>query len=168
MGSRTSGNRKYDRKKPIVENCRVLDLIDAFHDVEVYDGCTGEMSVWQDGDDAGEIGYEIRQGNDTLYLVLRYHVGFAQRLVELPVTLEVTWPHFGGYRWWARCPFDSGRGPCGRRIAKLYLPPFEPHFGCRHCFGLTYRSSQEQRTAVARERFEDYLDLLAHLNKPMT
>jgi hypothetical protein len=32
---------------------------------------------------------------------------------------------------------------CGRRVGKLYLPPGGKYFGCRHCYNLTYTSSNE-------------------------
>lgn len=32
---------------------------------------------------------------------------------------------------------------CHRRVGCLYLPPGGNYFGCRHCYDLTYRSSQE-------------------------
>src|SRR5689334_19585223 len=51
------------------------------------------------------------------------------------VTLEATHLHFGGCRWWFRCP------SCERRCAGLYLPPQGNAFACRVCYGLAYQSS---------------------------
>ena len=163
MGGPTSGWRRFDQKAQIVEDCCVLDLTSEFGDIEIYEGCTGEIDVWHDGWDAGSIGYEIQQGPDTLYLTLTYGIGFFQRQIELPVPLEVTYPNFGGVRWWGRCPLDCGSGPCHRRVAKLYLPLYERYFGCRHCYGLTYRSVQEERTAAERMRRNDRLELIGCL-----
>jgi hypothetical protein len=53
--------------------------------------------------------------------------------------LEGTAQHFGGVRWWFLCPLAG----CGRRVAKLYLPPGGRYFGCRRCHRLTYTSCQE-------------------------
>jgi hypothetical protein len=33
-------------------------------------------------------------------------------------------------------------------MGKLYLPPGGRYFGCRHCYGLTYRSCQEHDKRV--------------------
>jgi hypothetical protein len=44
-------------------------------------------------------------------------------------------PHLGGKRFWFVCG-------CGRRIGRLYLPPGQRAFRCRHCNSLTYRSAQ--------------------------
>ncbi len=62
-----------------------------------------------------------------------------QLTIQLPlgcqrVGLEQTPCHFGGGRFWFRCP------PCVRRVAKLYLPAGELYFLCRHCHNLTYAS----------------------------
>lgn len=53
------------------------------------------------------------------------------------IRIETTRPHYGGARWWFRCPMT------GRRAAKLYLPPGGKLFGCRQAYGLTYRTCQE-------------------------
>jgi len=44
-------------------------------------------------------------------------------------------PHLGGKRFWFVCG-------CGRRAGRLYLPPEQRAFRCRHCHSLTYRSAQ--------------------------
>ena len=41
------------------------------------------------------------------------------------------------------CPLVVDNVPCGRRAAKLHLPPRARYFGCRQCHGLTYTSCQE-------------------------
>jgi hypothetical protein len=63
--------------------------------------------------------------------------------VELPIRLETTPLHFGGYRWSGICPLAVNGQACNRRVDKLYLPPGGCYFGCRHCYRLTYRSVQE-------------------------
>ena len=54
---------------------------------------------------------------------------------------------FGGLRWWFLCPLVGDNGLCGRLAVKLYLPPGPDAvwFGCRHCYGLSYRSRQRRR-----------------------
>src|SRR5690348_8838194 len=46
-----------------------------------------------------------------------------------------TFPNYGGARWWVRCV-------CGRRVAKLYLPPGSTNFRCRNCHRLRYRTQR--------------------------
>jgi hypothetical protein len=70
----------------------------------------------------------------------------------IPIT--TTRPRIGGVRYWFRCPVEHDRKPCGRRVKKLYLPPGEQIFGCRHCYDLTYRSCQkhdQRKAALARD-----------------
>jgi hypothetical protein len=57
--------------------------------------------------------------------------------------LTATRPRFGGLRWWFICPLGGNGWACGRRVAKLYLPPGGRFFGCRHCYDLTYTSCQK-------------------------
>lgn len=40
----------------------------------------------------------------------------------------------------------------GRRVGKVYLPPGGKYFGCRHCYQLSYRSSQESDKRVSALR----------------
>ena len=72
------------------------------------------------------------------------------------VPLVTTRPHYGGLRWWFRCPNTK----CGRRVGKLYMPPGEPLFLCRHCHDLAYQSSQEHDKGLDAYRRLDYDALL--------
>jgi hypothetical protein len=69
--------------------------------------------------------------------------------VTLPVHLATTAPRFGGIRWWFVCPLIIDGRECGRRVGRLYLPPGCRYFGCRSCYGLTYRSRQDSRRPSA-------------------
>jgi hypothetical protein len=63
------------------------------------------------------------------------------RKVTLPVELASTSPGFGGTRWFFCCPLVREEGwPCGKRVAKLWLPEAQRNFGCRECHGLAYGS----------------------------
>jgi hypothetical protein len=63
--------------------------------------------------------------------------------VDEAITLQTSRLPVGGDRWWFACPLVVTRPVCGRRVGKLYLPPSGRYFGCRHCYDLTYQSSQE-------------------------
>ncbi len=60
--------------------------------------------------------------------------------VNYSVPLTTTPLPRGGKRYWFICPFVG----CRRRIGILYLPFYGKYFGCRYCYDLTYKSSQEQ------------------------
>ena len=74
-------------------------------------------------------------------VALHYRCGEAD--VWIPVELQATYPNLGGRRWWFTSPMIVGGVTCGRRVGKLYFPHGARYFGCRHCHGLAYRSSQE-------------------------
>ena len=80
-----------------------------------------------------------------LVLILSYAVkdrwGF-DRQIEEAVRLQSTRPHFGGSRHFFSCPRATDGRECGRRVGKLYRPPDQRRFACRHCLDLTYQSSQ--------------------------
>ena len=67
-----------------------------------------------------------------------------ERSIGYPVWLTSTRPHFGGRRYWFRCP-GVVAGPCERRCRILYRPHWARHFSCRECHRLTYRSRQQHR-----------------------
>ena len=66
-----------------------------------------------------------------------------QHRVEQVIPLQSTHPHFGGLRWWFTCLSIADGERCGRRVGKLYRPPDQRHFACRHCLDLTYESCQK-------------------------
>ncbi len=88
---------------------------------------------------------------ETPSVILRYTIRTGET-VAYRVGLLTTRPHFGGLRRWFACPC------CGRRAAKIYLPPGRRFFACRTCHGLTYRSCQESHKvdllAKARKRLK--------------
>jgi hypothetical protein len=73
--------------------------------------------------------------------------------VECLVPLTTTVPHFGGLRWWFRCPLAVNGHPCNRRVGKLYLPPGRRYFGCRRCHDLTdtARQTHDRRVDLLRK-----------------
>lgn len=71
---------------------------------------------------------------DGNWIPLEYHVN----LTETPCTL-------GGFRYYFICPLVSDNKSCGRRVAKLYLPNGAEYFGCRHCYGLSYKNRNEPK-----------------------
>jgi hypothetical protein len=65
---------------------------------------------------------------------------------DYSVRLVATRCHLGGVRWWFVCPLSTNGVACGRRVRKLYLRG--RYFGCRHCHGLTYLSTQQSDSRV--------------------
>ena len=125
-----------------VEQCFPLTT-EAFKRAEVFSlpiHISGKIS-WTDsqGRNRGTVEYTTQNASNGITIRIRRQYAALDatlRLVEecvVPVT--ATPCHFGGQRFWFRCQ-------CGRRVGRLYLPPGQQAFRCRHCFNLTYLSAQ--------------------------
>ncbi len=173
MGGRESGRWRWHSKKGTVEDCCCLDIKRMVEtDVIVWDIWHSGTWRWSDsrtGETVSTVGFEV----DTLrnssfsWLRLHYKINRTEEVVDYRIRLQTTPPHYGGLRWWFTCPILG----CGRRIAKLYLPPGGRYFGCRHCYQLTYKSAQEHDPRWSRlledpDAFERMIaSLKARLNR---
>jgi len=84
----------------------------------------------------------VRSERDSV--IISYMIYNARRgepeYMSYPVSLVYTECHFGGSRPWFVCPGWRDGVSCHRRVGKLYMPPGEDVFLCRHCYDLTYAS----------------------------
>lgn len=167
MGGYGSGRWRWHSKKTTVEECRQLDvsrwrregLIVPYH---VWHGGWSWRDPHTDKERAS-IGVQVATGADAGQVVLRYTVtppGGEPQQLDYVAPLVTTRPRFGGLRWWFQCPNRD----CGRRVSKLYMPPGERYFLCRHCYDLAYTSSQEHDKGRDRFRRLDYDTLAAMLH----
>ena len=143
MGGSGSGWRWQDRKSTVEES-----LVVPMKDLRkrLYAGAAGTFTwTWGSGSESS-IGYFVTGSGDALTVTLHYRWRDTED-VSIPVRLTTTPTQFGGQRWWFVCPSIVRGIPCGRRAGKLYSPPGEKYFGCRKCYDLTYRSSQEAHQA---------------------
>jgi hypothetical protein len=151
MGGYGSGRWGCHTKADTVEDCLTLDLGQLAR-ARAFAPWHGGTVRWLRGEqERAAIGYTVRPAGGGLTLVLSYRwtrCGASGEEVELPIALETTPLHFGGVRWWGRCPLAVNGVGCGRRAGKLYLPPGGRYFGCRLCNNLTYRSAQEHDKRV--------------------
>jgi hypothetical protein len=92
------------------------------------------------GEERASIMFDVVLRGDGGLLTLHYTFtpwrGLAEH-IALPIRLSVTYPYFGGVRYWMHCP------ACGRRCGTLYKPPGASRWKCRLCHHVTYRSAQE-------------------------
>lgn len=58
--------------------------------------------------------------------------------ISYSIWLTNTRCHFGGNRYWFRCPLSKNGVVCNRRVGVLYFNG--RYFGCRHCLQITYES----------------------------
>jgi hypothetical protein len=171
MGGLGSGAHYYHwwrpRKKTVVEECRALDANRWMREkvlapgVHLSGGWTWRNATT--GEQTSAIGYEVCT-REMAEPWVRLHYTFTRdgQAVDYRVRLTTTRPRFGGLRWWFVCPLIVGGRPCERRVGKLYLPPGARYYGCRRCYGLTYKSCQEHdgRVSALRRNPELLADLL--------
>jgi hypothetical protein len=139
MGGYGSGWR--GSKKDVVEDCFVLSIN---HFVvskgrSLADGRRRGSLSWRYSDQdrpMAVIEYEVNLwGGDRGCVRLEYD-RYGEH-VHSCISLISTTPHFGGRRWWFKCPAK------GIRVGKLYLPPLAIHFASRQAHDLTYTSCQQ-------------------------
>jgi len=120
---------EHDRKTT-VEECQAL-RVSSFRGFEHRVG----WLCWRSGTRSL---YRMGPDDRSVFLALPSTTGTRPDVLIVPLT--VSYPHFGGTRWWFRCPV------CRRRVAVLYRPPRVKQLACRHCHDLTYESAQLRRT----------------------
>jgi len=153
MGGYGSTRWEYHQKKRLVEDCLHLDILKLSEQGLISGSYTHGTSVWENlsgGRDAS-IEFEIFPV-DYLSKIMRFNYtaesdGNEQK-IQYDCRLVSTKAFIGGFRWWFTCPLIINGIHCNRRVRKLYLPPGEIYFGCRHCHNLTYRSSQSHNKQV--------------------
>jgi hypothetical protein len=147
MGGLGSGRTNYTRT-PTVEACYSLD-VNTLTDVIDRPGTVTAM-WWGDHDDPeGSIALRIDGDQDDerasavglSYTITDGHSG-EERGHTYRVPLKYTDCNFGGKRPWFRCPSVVDGEHCHERVGKLYRPPREDLFLCRHCYNLGYTSSR--------------------------
>jgi hypothetical protein len=166
MGGYGSGWR--GSKKDVVEDCIVLSIADFVRAQALVPGqCRRGKWSWSFDGDAepyATIGFELDLVN-LGYPSLRLYYRTGETLVDSRIFLTSTTPHFGGRRWWFRCPAN------GVRVGKLYLPLVAIHFASRRAHDLTYTSCQQSGQSnrfwrrLARDLGRDEAELRAIFGK---
>jgi hypothetical protein len=141
MGGPRSGTWHRLNKKDTVEEHKTLDVRYLQREGWLYPVMLYSLNWTRGGEPSGSI--QVKMGHDAITLMYR-HKRYGQNLEEVNQLVYLTWTptHFGGQRPWFIC------GNCGRRVAVLYGAG--KYFACRHCYDLTYRSSQESDSRVGR------------------
>jgi len=148
--------------REVVENCYHLS-VDAMCREGVFASPAGSQwfTVWRDasGDEQFRIAYNVFRGPEGIR-ILHVSYGFydtnscSTKMIEYDISTTMTACHFGGERYWFKCPAVRHGVCCGRRVGRLYLPPDQRVFGCRLCHNLTYKSAQQhdkRKTALIRD-----------------
>jgi len=136
MGGAGSGN--FRGAKRTVQDCHTLAcswlLKNHFFDVDVK--LKKERSTLSWSDNGNGFYYTHLDLQRTSLIEMRLFLYTSGQLVYLIATPM----HFGGLRWWFKCP------QCFRRCAKLHLDEDRNKFYCRKCLDLTYKSCLESHT----------------------
>ena len=142
MGGPGSGRlRKIHNRRELVEDAYILDA-SALMRAEIFKRGRRMTVVWDPetkklGPTGFRVELDVNCQNYDPSVVLRYRSPTEGRQpVATRVLLTTTVPYGGGVRWWFQCPGKA----CLRRSEKLYLPPNEHFFCCRHCHRLVYQS----------------------------
>jgi hypothetical protein len=148
------------RKQPrlTVEECSRLNISD-LRRAGLFRGSFGRWgsSHWCDAYGTKIRAVVFRLLNDStggLILQVRQDVGIAlptrQNLSEQMIPITAIRCHFGGERYFFRCPNATNGIPCGRRVGVLYLVPGGKVCACRQCHVLAYSSAQGHDSRVDR------------------
>lgn len=118
-------------------------------DQHVYGTMT--WTATRTGEVSATVGYEANLVNpNTAWLRLPYTQGphgGQKTNYNYRITLMITRPHYGGIRWWMRCPLS------GRRTRVLHSPAQGGSlFASRQVWTLTYRSQRMSPKDRAIER----------------
>lgn len=144
-----AGGRDDYATTPTIEESKAID-VNEFTD-SLAPGSRGSYRWTRDGEESGNIAWEVTgdAGGEhvrgrvvRLQFTVTDHRTNEQREYDYPVPLEYTECYFGGVRPWFRCPGVVDGEECNRRVGKLYCPPRQDLFLCRHCYDLGYTSSR--------------------------
>ena len=157
MGGSGSNRWGNHTKKTTVEGCLFLTTKPLRKALAYGPGWSGTVNWSRNGEAFAWLSYATEALDSGLAIRLQYSTGSGQTKKSADYLVQVASPpaRLGGVRWFFLCPLEVNGTACRRRVAKLYLPPGRLHFGCRHCYSLTYASAQESH------RFDGLYTLLA-------
>ncbi len=147
------GGWRWD-KKTTVEECKSISTTFLNEHGYLHHGWhAGGMKWTRNGEETGSISFTVSVQDWTGEIRFQYtqtvRASGQKEDLDYPARLSATPCHYGGKRWWFICPLVKNEIPCNRRTLKLYLGGGK-YFGCRHCYNLTYTSSQEHDARVDR------------------
>lgn len=150
--------------KRLVEDCLTLDLAWLMRLGPISAGQAGGGEIhWRDG------GARIRSARFRLDLRTfdSAHLTLRGETINQTIALVAVPQHFGGHRWWFRCPVTR------ERARTLHLPPGGTRFASRKAFGLSYRvewlarfDRPFEKLFRAQRRLGDVQGLGAGLKRP--
>lgn len=144
MGGSGSTRWNWHYKKTMVEDCLKLTIYSLKPYLYAYRW--GNVTWTWGGRQTSVISFLIT-GQDfpeSIRLIYTHTDIRSGEKTDLDYSIPLTWTltPWRARRYWFTCPLCHDWETLGRRVGALYLPPGRMYFGCRHCYNLTYRSSQ--------------------------
>jgi hypothetical protein len=166
MGGYGSTRWRWHEKKSTVEECLVLDIFGFTRKGLISNqNCNGTIT-WQElySDASSSITFRVDNSN-THSRILRLDFMMGNQAIHQTMGIKSSLSRSRGFRWWFSCPLAVDDEYCGRLVRKLYLPPGEIYFGCRHCHNLAYRKSQEHDKSLDVYRRLSFNDFIAKIDQ---
>jgi hypothetical protein len=135
MGGYGSGQWYRWSSKPTEDNFHILS-ISRLVEQDVVKKNTHRTGTWQwliDNVPQSTISYEVNTCEGNSFFRAMYNEKSDSKQYDFKIPLCTTTPHYGGVRWWLKCPH------CTKRVGKLYLSGI---FACRTCVGMAYESQR--------------------------
>lgn len=128
--------------KRLVEDCLTLDLAWLMRLAPIRDGQAGNGEIkWScDGEPAVSARFRLNlRDAENARLIVHCRLAGVGWSTPQAISLTALPQHFGGHRWWLRCPMT------GERARTLHLPPGGNRFASRKALGLSYRVERLNR-----------------------
>lgn len=118
-----------DARKPESDRLPYLSVVYLNQQGVIQDNLRSTLTTERGGYISSRVQIDVSIGFDPFMRISFDINGDTKRQI---IPLVKTNCHFGGFRWWFKCPL------CNKRVGKLFL--YGAVYGCRHCYDLTYRS----------------------------
>lgn len=117
--------------------------------------------IWRDSLGSGILAASMSLSHHPRGYIVHFRYWVGEREIRVAIPITSTSCYFGGRRHWLRCPGLLPLIGCGRKVARLYLPPDRQQFACRHCWALSYQSVQQHDKRIDFLRKFDPTELAA-------
>lgn len=154
MGGAGSGTWQRPDTRTTVEESPSLDILRLRRSGHLKANARAALQ-WQAPWAAGLEDHQVRLYTEAARVHISYRMIGESGDTTMSAAVEWEPCPLGGSRPWWRCP------ECGRRTAKLYLPPERWRFACRQCHDLVYwtqRAPDTQRLRKRLNRLRDRVD----------
>lgn len=166
MGGYGSTRWKWHEKKSTVEECLVLDIFGFTRKGLISNtNCNGTIT-WQGlySDINSSVTF-LLDNSSSQGRILHLDFIIGDQTIHQAMGINSSFSSSRGFHWWFSCPLAVDGEYCGRLVRKLYLPPGEIYFGCRHCHNLAYRKSQEHDKSLDVYNRLPFNDFIARFNR---